>query len=307
MSPLVTVSTPAMGAVATIVSDAGPVGRKRALRGLVELERWWSRFEPCSEISRLNQADGPVIVSPATAELVQLALSGAAATSGCYDPTIGAHVIAAGYDRSFEQGWGAGHDPSALRSPAAGEVLVDVGSGLVSVPDGLLLDLGGVGKGHAADLMTADLRSAGASVAVVSVGGDVRVSADGGCAVPVDDPLGRAAPARLWIRDSGLAVSGPTRRGGADGRHHLIDPRAGVPADTARVAVVLAGSAGWAEMLATAAAVAPRDEAVAFLEAAGACGWLVELDGEITPVGDAVDRLIDGGWLDAARSVAVAG
>src|SRR6266536_1230255 len=81
-------------------------GRPRLLQvareRIEQLERRWSRFQPTSEISRLNALAGaPVHVSPATLGLVQRALDGASVTGGRYDPTVLGDVLRAGYDRSF--------------------------------------------------------------------------------------------------------------------------------------------------------------------------------------------------------------
>jgi hypothetical protein len=67
-----------------------------------QAEQMMSRFLPDSELSRLNAADAPQVVSPALFAVIETALWAAQQSGGLYDPTILAALEAAGYDRSFE-------------------------------------------------------------------------------------------------------------------------------------------------------------------------------------------------------------
>ena len=68
--------------------------------------------------------------------------------------------------------------------------------GAVTLPLGVTLDPGGIGKGFAADLTAAALVEAGAAGALVDVGGDLSATgcppAAEGWAVTVPDPLRRS-------------------------------------------------------------------------------------------------------------------
>ncbi len=86
---------------------------RRELRAIERLfaarERTFSRFLEGSELSRVNAAAGqPTPVSSVFAELLRVALEARRETSGLVDPTLGAHLEAAGYDRDFsllEERW----------------------------------------------------------------------------------------------------------------------------------------------------------------------------------------------------------
>src|SRR4051812_35589726 len=95
----------AMGTDVHLIVVGGPEGLLAGAAAMVdELEQRWSRFLPDSEISRLNAAAGrPVAVSEETIELVERAIAGWRNTGGRFDPTLLGEVMAAGYDRSFEQ------------------------------------------------------------------------------------------------------------------------------------------------------------------------------------------------------------
>ena len=145
------------------------------------------------------------------------------------------------------------------------------------VPEGVRLDLGGIGKGRAADLVAKDLVRAGVRSAVVNLGGDLCIAGP-----PLDQPLvvAIAIPSpctgspRWWpsARARWPPVRGRAGPGPSTGRrrHHLIDPTTGRSARSGLAAVtVLAADAVRAEVLAKAAFVAGIDEGAGLLEAAG--------------------------------------
>ena len=71
-------------------------------RLLAEWDRVFSRFRPHSELALVNASRAPVVaVSPLFARALRSALDAADATGGLVDPTLGAALGAAGYDRDF--------------------------------------------------------------------------------------------------------------------------------------------------------------------------------------------------------------
>ena len=68
-----------------------------------ERERTFSRFRDDSELNGVNAVAGSVAVSDVFAATMAVALDAAAVTGGLVDPTLGAAVIAAGYDRDFAE------------------------------------------------------------------------------------------------------------------------------------------------------------------------------------------------------------
>ena len=81
-------------------SSAIPV----ALDEIARCERVLSRFDPASDLSRVNAGAGSWIeVDPILIEALSGALRAREETDGLYDPTILPALVSAGYDRSFEQ------------------------------------------------------------------------------------------------------------------------------------------------------------------------------------------------------------
>lgn len=273
-----------MGTTAHVTVVDGPNGApEAAARRLHALEALWSRFRPTSELCRLNR-ERTLTVSPETARLVALAIDGWWTTSGLFDPSVLDALEAAGYDRTFETLGGEIAARPSSPSPGCADVEVDLDSGLVRLPEGVRLDLGGVAKGFAADLVAAEVMDLGAAGVAVSIGGDVRVmgmapdGVDGSWPVAVMRPDGTAGPT---LEVSGGIVTSSVRRRRWHTRlgdhHHLIDPRTGRPSRTDRCQVtVLAPTAAVAEMLATALLLGDDDPIVASaLAAHGAHAFVV--------------------------------
>lgn len=252
-----------------------------------------SRFRPESELSRLNARAGvPVGVGPILLAAVEASLEAARATGGLFDPTLGHELVRLGYDRSFEE---IGTRPAAAgRRPRGGgawrAMVVDRSAGVVTVPPGCALDLGGIAKGMAVDASLELLGSLGIETALVSAGGDLAVRGlpPGRRAWDVlvgGDPSGPVVP---LVRGA-LATSGTTRRRWRQGdvaRHHLVDPATGEPSlSELREVTVAAGTCRIAEVGATAAFVAGPRVGPELLDRLGLAGLLVTGDGGQIRVG----------------------
>jgi FAD:protein FMN transferase len=211
------------------------------------LEQSMSRFRADSELSCLNR-EGRIVASRPLLEVVTAAVEARERTGGLFDPTVHDALVAAGYDRSFEDldGRVAAYGE---RRACGGEIRLD--GRRITLARGVRLDLGGIAKGYAADRACDVLSEDGPCV--VNAGGDV-VARGGAWPVGVETATGSIT---LLLDDGAVATSGSDRRRWAvAGRpaHHLIDPRTGRPAesDLLRVSVV-ARSAIDAEVLAKAA------------------------------------------------------
>ncbi len=264
---------------------------------LRRLERLWSRFDPTSELCRINASpDVDHVVSPETFALVDRAIALWRSTDGRFDPTVLAALEAVGYDRSFEQVLQRARPRPADCMPTPGCIGIKLNhvNGTVNVPRGVRLDLGGVGKGFAADCVAAWLIERGATSACIGMGGDIRVSGEcpieGGWPITVENPINPGVPICVAPVTSGAIVmssvvvrSWPTASGHI--AHHLIEPSTGRPSTTGLLAVaVQADEAWWAEGLAKAALLAGPVDGQNLLRFYGVGAWLVADDGTITTV-----------------------
>jgi len=225
--------------------DAADVPLARAEAEFERLEQTMSRFRFDSELSRLNREGRLDSASPDLARVVELALAARDATGGLFDPTVHDAVVAAGYDRTFDD---LVADGSARLLPATCGGAVDVEGFRIELGAGTRLDLGGIGKGYAVDRVAELLALSGPCL--VNAGGDLAVR--GG-----SWPVGITDEVTLELERGAIATSGiDRRRWHRNGRqlHHLIDPFTARPAESPFVRVtVVADTAAEAEVLAKAA------------------------------------------------------
>ena len=208
------------------------------------LEQLLSRFRESSELSQLNRA-GSLDAGPDLRRVVELALAARERTNGRFDPTVHDALVAAGYDRTFDE-IAETHIPPGVPRPARGGV--EITRDAIVLDDGVRLDLGGIGKGYAAE-RAAEILAVGGPC-LVNAGGDIAIRG-GSWPVGVETADGSLT---LELSSGGLATSGRDRRvWRRNGRelHHLIDPRTGAPAESDLVRVtVVAGDAVDAEVAA---------------------------------------------------------
>lgn len=279
-----------MGVTVELLLDGDPPGAEEAFaaaeREIHRLERVFSRFLPDSELSALNAA-GSLRVCPELLEVTERAVAAREQTGGRFDPTVHDAVVAAGYDRSFEQVAADAAGPVPRGAACGGSVAVEPDSGWVRLGPGTRLDLGGIAKGYAADRACDLLGTAGSCV--VNAGGDVAVRGLlGGSPWPIGvDVAGKTLT--LGLCRGALATSGSDhrrwRRGDAD-LHHLIDPATGLPSSTDLVRVTaFAETAAEAEVRAKALFLAGEHDARAEADALGIPAVLVTCDERVVLAG----------------------
>ena len=260
------------------------------------IEERFSRFLQSSELCRLNARTGEeVAVSPQMFQVLQLSLEFHRRSGGTFDPAILPNLRAAGYDRSFELILRESEEPVTAREPvnaSIADVRLDRERLTAQAPAGVLLDLGGIGKGFAVDEAANALSPA--RDFLIDAGGDIYASGNGpggsGWTVSVAHPFGGDEIALVDLRDQALATSTTVRRSwrrGARRLHHLIDPRTGEPAETDVVSVsVLASSAVTADVFAKVALIRGFDAGREFIQNQGAAGLFVFPDGSWQAIGD---------------------
>lgn len=217
-------------------------------------EGLFSRFRDTSELTRVNRHAGQwVDVSPRFEELVRLSLEHAETTGGLFDPTVLDAVIAAGYDRDFDEVLAGARGALHPSRPCGRWTEVEVSDGAIRLPAGVGLDLGGIAKGSSADLAAETAIANGLVWALVSAGGDLRLLGDAPpIEVAIEDPADPSiSVARVTLVGGALATSSVMARAWGDGLHHVIDPRTGAPSQTDAIqATVWAPTCAEAEVLA---------------------------------------------------------
>jgi len=240
-------------------------------------ERELSRFDPASDLSRLNAAGGRwTPVGRRLLEALGLALRAREDTDGRFDPTVLPALAAAGYDRSFE----LLEEREARRADdwrAGTAIELDARNGRARLEPGSSVDLGGIGKGYAAGRALDAMLAVSSTLAggLVDLGGDIAVrgeSPEGGpWLIAVADPRRAGETLAVLALDAGgIATSGRDARrfGPAGSLHHLIDPETGESALAGPLTVtVVAPDPAAAEVHATTLAIAGPGEAEAHVAA----------------------------------------
>jgi FAD:protein FMN transferase len=286
-------SWPALGTTASVyVTDANALEAARAAveHELDAIDSACSRFRDDSDLMRANARAGhPSPVAPLLAEAIAVALRAARLTGGMVDPTIGEALVLAGYDRDFARLRPTTGPLRAVRVPGWHTVKLDREHALLMLPRGVRLDLGATAKALAADrAAAAAARAADEAGVLVNLGGDIAVAGTApaqGWTVGVGDDHRGPADQTLTIRSGGLATSSTVVRCWGPGRHHIIDPRTGIPAGPHwRTASVAAASCVDANTASTAAIVL-GPSAPAWLAERDLPARLVARDGAVTIVG----------------------
>ena len=265
----------------------GPRGLvSHAEQRIADLQVMWTRFDPDSHVMRLNRAGGGRM-TPETWLLLVRGLVARRFTKGMFDPFMADQVRAAGYDRDF-----ADITSTQRREPARPAVRrpvrsLDRRTRSVRFAEGAHLDSGGLGKGLAADIVSAEIMERGADACLVNLGGDLRVR--GRRAEPWEIGIGNESesgpPISVRLTQGALATSSRRRRVWHTDRgpaHHLIDPRTGHPLRTGPAGATAIAPAGWiAEALTKVLMAAPERTARALVRRHLGAGLLQDDGGEV--------------------------
>ncbi len=302
------VSFQAMGTTG-LVQIHGPRSRTtghQAVALIEALERRWSRFLPNSDVSRINRSNGhPVAVHSTTAELLELALAAWRSTEGLFSPFLQLAMKDVGYRRS----WSAPSvltarttlgrryhpiTPSDLPCP----LRIEHSPTTATLEWGAGVDLGGIAKGHAADLVVHAVMAAGADGVLVDIGGDIAFGSNGSdeqetasWRIDIDDPFQPGTVLDSFTASSGgVATSSTLRRCwlAADGTlsHHLIDPVTGWSSTTATASVsVVADSCTNAEVLTKQLLLMDATSAAAKALSLGVDALIVDREGRVKRIG----------------------
>lgn len=236
-----------------------------ALEELDEIESSLTIYQPASEISRVNReaAERPVSVSPATFDLVRRACIWSERTDGAFDITAGPLVETWGFTRRRGKKPSAEEIAGALERVGFRRLMLDAERRSIRfAAPGMMVNLGGIGKGDAIDRVANRIKANGVSDFLLHGGsssvfaaGDQTFGSGLGWAVGISHPTKpNRRIAGIWLRDSALATSGSGKqffhhRGRRYG--HVIDPRTGYPAGDLLALTVLMPSAADADACST--------------------------------------------------------
>lgn len=241
-------------------------GFEQAQQFIEASEKRFTRFSEDSELSQLNRSAGePFQASIDLFTVVCMAQRFFHLTRGLFDPSVLPDLQRVGYDRSLDLL--RQQDAAPIfeflipdEHPSFSEVEFDDRRGMILLPSGMSLDLGGIAKGWIAE-QAALILSEFSSACAVNAGGDMfligQPDGEAQWSIALEDPLEpENTLITLKVDPGAVATSSVAKRiwkQGGKQRHHLIDPRTGEPARTDWLSMtVIAGHASEAEVFAKA-------------------------------------------------------
>lgn len=236
-----------------------------------DLEGLLSVTDAGSEVYAANHSAGKrVTLSPETVQLMSTALELCGQTGGALDVTVYPVVRAWGFTTGEYRVPDEAELGRLLERVDYTKVVLEGDS--LTVPEGMELDLGAVGKGYAANRSQVLLQELGVDCAKLELGGNIHLigtKPDGSpWRVAVRDPSGEGYMGILETDGGAVVTSGGYERYFLqDGMTywHIIDPKTGRPAQSGLVSVTVAAQSGTlADALSTALFVMGREKAEDF-------------------------------------------
>ncbi|HET6154004.1 MAG TPA: FAD:protein FMN transferase [Marmoricola sp.] len=225
-----------------VVTDSAVLDDARELcEGvLTGIGRVASRFDADSELRSLSDDGRPHPVSPLLSDLIAEALAASAASGGAVDPTVGATLIDLGYDRDISLLEDADGRMVARVRRVRGWRSVRLTGDTLTLPPGVILDLGATAKASAADRCARAVAARFGVGALVALGGDIATAGHGpgpDWQITVQD-VASDRPEQVRLPSGWAMSTSSTRRrtwtvcdaaSDASVQHHLIDPRTSRP------------------------------------------------------------------------------
>ena len=246
---------PAMASPCQVLIDTDDAEEAEALARIAEveaqrIEHKFSRYRSDNILHRFHHSEGrPVPVDEETSLLLNYGAT-------CFELSEGMFDLTSGVLRRVWTFDGGDRVPSeaAVREllPYVGWDRVTWDGATLTLPRGMEIDLGGIGKEYAVDRTAGLISSATDRSFLVNFGGDLYASGLRRCGrawgVGVDDPsrTGEAALLLIDLTRGGVATTGDARRFVTwRGRRlsHILNPKTGWPVEGApRAVTVLAGT-----------------------------------------------------------------
>jgi len=287
-----------MGTVVFVTAVAADesTAQKAAKAGLDEirrLEELLSTWIPTSELSKVNAAAGrePVPVSQETVEVLERSLDMAKLTNGGFNIAVGPAVKA--WDVSGEGQIPPEEDLEALRPQLdLSQIQLDKKKRTVWLRrQGMQIDVGGIGKGFAADLAARVMQTSGAIAGVIALSGDIktfgRMPDQQKFVFGIQHPRKEQGEVlgRIELENEAVSTAGDYQRYFMkDGirYHHILDPVTLQPARECQSVTIIAKEGVMADGLDTGIFVMGADKGLALIESLPDVeGVIVDQEGKI--------------------------
>lgn len=271
--------------------DKALVAITKVTERLRELEAQISSWKPGSDVFRLNDNGGRFIeVGDDTLALLRLAQQAYTETDGAFDVSIGAVWDLYPFRNADAPLPSDEQIRAQLEHVGADRIEVNAHESKAMVPAGMKINLGGIGKGYAAQIAIETIKGMGIINAAVSAGGDVHLMGrkhTGPWNIRIENPRWEGKSIESFtLQDRSVATSGDTQRyivrnGKRYG--HIINPLTGKPAEGTQSVTVIADNPALADAYATAVFVKGPVEGMRWVDArADVEALIVDEHGSVT-------------------------
>ncbi|OGW23365.1 MAG: hypothetical protein A2077_06385, partial [Nitrospirae bacterium GWC2_46_6] len=228
---------------------------------------------------------------PETLAVIEKAIHASEKTDGAFDVTIGPEIALWDFHNKAKP------DNKEIRQRLQlvnyRDLILDKNSRSAYLKkSGMLIDLGAIAKGYAADKAVELMKKNGIKSGLVAIAGDIKafgLKPDGepwkiGIKNPRQKTESDEIMATLELTDMAISTSGDYERYFiAEGRryHHILNPKTGYPADGCRSVSVIAKEGAVADPFSTGIFILGAEKGLKLLEEMGIDGIIVDKDGKI--------------------------
>ncbi|HKQ59150.1 MAG TPA: FAD:protein FMN transferase [Candidatus Eisenbacteria bacterium] len=232
------------GRIGIVAADSSALAdeAEAGLSAFRRIDSLMTNWTTTSEVARINReaAAGPVTVHPEVATVLEASLAIWRESAGAFDITVEPLVRAWGFIGGPRRVPSAPEIATALARVGADQVQFDRSQRTLRFGrEGMRIDLGGIAKGYAVDVVAESLRAHGVTDALVDLSGNmVALGAPPGAPgwrIGVRDPRDRVPwLGRITLSGEAISTSGQYEQFvAADGRTygHILDPHTGRPCE----------------------------------------------------------------------------
>ncbi len=276
----------------TITADCDIQILQEAMKLCAFYDAALSKTVPGSDVWKMNHADGAsVTVGRDALTVLETAASLYAASDGAFNISVGPVIEL----WRFNSGEAKIPEPEkieqALRNTDFEQITIS--GATVTMPAGMMVDLGGIAKGYIADQIADYLRDRGVQDAVLNFGGNIVTIGNRPDGTPwiigLQNPFGERGKdywAAVPCSDGSVVTSGIYERGfevNGVRYNHFIDPRTGWPVQNGLVSVTAVSSKSvLADGLTTAMFILGKERGIELAQQFDAKAAFLFQDGTVT-------------------------
>ncbi len=265
----------------------------KAFAEIEKIDNLVNFFSDKSEISGINKNAGKkaAAISDETFEVIEKAIYASKETNGAFDVTIGPEIALWDFHNKVKPEDKEIIQRLSLVNYKALTLYKNPPSAYLK-KKGMLINLGGVAKGYAADRAVEVMKKTGIKSGLVAIAGDIKAFGLRPDSKPwkigIRNPRAKNKDdeimATIGLTDMAISTSGDYERYFiSEGKryHHILNPKTGYPADSCRSVSVIAKEGAVTDPFSTGIFILGAEKGIKLLEEMRIDGIIVDKDGKI--------------------------